>query len=171
MAAPGRSGRGRGQITCWRLSVRVLVAAAADDPTSLGPEVPARRVPLSTPCAEQSPEVRLLGAVCRRFSVRKVQLQALRTLLASSPASGRAAAAPGHGFGWQRHGRGASVGADPAQAGRAGVHLLGAVSGSGSCSEPGLGHRGPPVLPVPVGVLPETRQPGYLALRVHARQR
>lgn len=75
------------------------------------------------------------------------------------------------GLGGQRHGGGARVGADPAEAGRAGVHLPGAVSGPGGRAEPGLGHGRPPVLPVPVGVLPETRQPGHLALRVHARQR
>lgn len=78
---------------------------------------------------------------------------------------------PGHGFGGQRHGGGARVGADPAEAGRAGVHLPGAVSGPGSRAEPGLGHGRPPVLPVPVGVLPEARQLGHLALRVHAQQR
>ncbi|XP_019611093.2 uncharacterized protein LOC109460286 isoform X1 [Rhinolophus sinicus] len=78
---------------------------------------------------------------------------------------------PGHGFGGQRHGGGARVGADPAEAGRAGVHLPGAVSGPGGRAEPGLGHGRPPVLPVPVGVLPEARQLGHLALRVHAQQR
>lgn len=78
---------------------------------------------------------------------------------------------PGHGFGGQRHGGGARVGANPAEAGRAGVHLSGAVSGPGGRTEPGLGHGRPPVLPVPVGVLPETRQLGHLALRVHAQQR
>ncbi|XP_053511736.1 translation initiation factor IF-2-like [Artibeus jamaicensis] len=78
---------------------------------------------------------------------------------------------PGHGFGGQRHGGGPCVGADPAEAGRAGVHLPGAVSGPGCRAEPGLGHGRPPVLPVPVGVLPETRQLGHLALGVHAQQR
>lgn len=46
-----------------------------------------------------------------------------------------------------------------------------ALSGPGGRAEPGLGHGRPPVLPVPVGVLPETRQPGQLALRFHAQQR
>lgn len=60
MAAPGRSGRGRGQITCSRFSVHLLSLQLRT--TSLGPDVPARRVPSSAPCTEQSPEVRLLGA-------------------------------------------------------------------------------------------------------------
>lgn len=76
-----------------------------------------------------------------------------------------------HGFGWQRHGGGARLGVDPAEAGGTGVHLPGAVPGPGSRAEPRLGDGGPPVLPVPLGVLSQARQLGQLALRVDAAQR
>lgn len=63
-----------------------------------------------------------------------------------------------HGFLQQRHGGGALLRADPPQAGGAGVHLPGAVSGSGSPAEPGLGDGGSPVVPVPLGELLPGRQ-------------
>jgi hypothetical protein len=66
---------------------------------------------------------------------------------------------------------GAAGGVEPKWTGRAGVHLPGAVPGPGGRAESGLGHGRPPVLPVLVGVLPETRQLGHLALRVYAQQR
>ncbi|MEQ2175299.1 hypothetical protein GOODEAATRI_016667 [Goodea atripinnis] len=63
---------------------------------------------------------------------------------------------PSHVIG--RHGDGgvgAQLPADPAEAGRAGVRLPGALLGCGSRDESGVGDRRRPVLPVPVGVLLE----------------
>lgn len=51
------------------------------------------------------------------------------------------------------------------------MHLPGAVPGPGGRAEPRLGDGGPTVLPVPLGVLPQARQLGQLALRVDAAQR
>lgn len=100
---------------------------------------------------------------CGSCSPRGRRQRVLPLLLLSSPRP--------HGFVRQRYGRGARLGADPAEAGGTGVHLPGAVPGPGSRAEPRLGDGGPPVLPVPVGVLPQARQLGELALRVHAAQR
>lgn len=100
---------------------------------------------------------------CGSCSPRGRRQRVLPLLLPPSPRP--------HGFVRQRHGRGARLGADPSEAGGTGVHLPGAVPGSGRRAEPRLGDGGPPVLPVPVGVLPQARKLGELALRVHAAQR
>uniref|UniRef100_A0A803SZG1 Transmembrane protein 47 n=1 Tax=Anolis carolinensis TaxID=28377 RepID=A0A803SZG1_ANOCA len=78
---------------------------------------------------------------------------------------------PAHGFSHQRHGGSARLGADPAQAGGAGLHLPGLVPGPGRRAQPGLGHGRPPVLPLPLGVLHQTRPVRHLALQDYPQQR
>lgn len=65
-------------------------------------------------------------------------------------------------------GVGARLPADPAEAGGAGVRLPGALPGCRSRDESGVGDRGRPVLPVPVGVLLEARELRELAVQQHA---
>lgn len=117
--------------------------------------------PLVSAGLSASPSSRPFCAELGSCSPRGRRQRSVLLLLPSGP----------HGFGRQRHGGGARLGADPAEARGAGVHLPGAMPGPRSRAEPRLGDGGPPVLPVPLGVLPQARQLGQLALRVDAAQR
>lgn len=161
---PGRSGHGQISVLRWQRDPRIttpsLVGCPADPPSR-------RRGKRAEPRRNEYPR-----AAPRLLPSEKSPAPGSPDLPGVLPSGGAGRLRrPGHGFGGQRHGGGARVGADPAEAGRAGVHLPGAVSGPGGRAESRLGHGRPSVLPVPVGVLPETRQLGHLALRVHAQQR
>lgn len=76
-----------------------------------------------------------------------------------------------HGLIRERSGGSARVGVDAPEVGGSGVYFPRAVPGCRGRAESGVGHRGWPVPPVPVGVLLEARCLRDLAVQQHAGDR